>query len=319
MTTTLTDRYVAATVRHVAAKHRQEIDRELRAAIADEVEARVELGESPAKAEYAALVELGDPARLATRYADKATVLIGPATYPSFAKALRLLSATVLPIAYLVNGIGHWVRGENVAAAIFSPLGATITVAVYLFAGVTVLYVLVDRFGGDHETGEPDEAWKPDQLPFSDATATTTWNEVGSGIVLGILLVVALFVQRSATLVTTASGARVPVIDPALWSFWVPFFLVVLVLSLALAVANLRLGRWTLATAVAGSVLIVAATGPLAYLFLDARFLNPALGGAFAAAGSWIGWLALVVLAAITVGVLAKTWSHRDRQRMVTL
>ncbi|MET7989947.1 permease prefix domain 1-containing protein [Amycolatopsis sp. NPDC005232] len=316
MSTTLTDRYVAAAVRHVSGKHRGEIDRELRAAIADDVDARVSLGESPGQAEYAALAELGDPAQLATRYADKATALIGPATYPDYARAVRLLSATVLPITYVVNGIGHWVRGENVAAAIFSPLGATLTVAMYLLVAITVLYVLVERFGSERGPGEPDEDWKPDRLPFSDATATTTWNEVGSGIVLAVLLVVALFVQRSATLVTTASGARVPVLDPALWGFWVPFFVVVLVLSLALAVANLRLGRWTLATAVAGTVLILAATGPLAYLFFEARVLDPALGSGFAETGSWIGWLALVVLAAVTVAVLAKTWRHRDRQRI---
>ncbi|WP_326565933.1 permease prefix domain 1-containing protein [Amycolatopsis rhabdoformis] len=319
MSTTLTDRYVAATVRHVSGKHRQEIDRELRAAIADDVEGRVSLGESPGRAEYAALAELGDPARLATRYADKASVLIGPATFPQYARALRLLSATVLPIAYIVNGIGHWVRGENAAAAVFSPLGVTVTVAVYLFAAVTVLYVLVDRFGGDHETGEPDEDWKPDQLPLSDATATTTGAELGSGIVLAVVLVVALFGQRSAWLVTTASGARVPVLDPALWGFWVPFFLAVVVLSLALAVANLRLGRWTPATAVAGTVLVLAATGPLAYLFLAARVLNPALGTVFTTTGSWIGWLALVVLVAVSVAVLVKTWGHRDRSRIEAL
>ncbi|MFI5608788.1 permease prefix domain 1-containing protein [Amycolatopsis sp. NPDC051903] len=314
MTTTLTDRYVAATVRHVAGRHRQEIDRELRAAIADDVEARVAMGESPAGAEYAALTDLGDPAHLATRYADKATVLIGPATYLHYVRALKLLCATVLPITYVVNAIGHWVRRENVGAAIFSPLGVTLTVAMYLLVGVTVLYVLLDRFGSERGPGEPDEEWAPDQLPFADATTTTTWNEVVSGCVLAVLIVVALFVQRSATLVTTANGARVPVLDPELWGFWIPFFLVVLVLAIALAVANLRQGRWTPGTAVAGTVLIVAATGPLAYLFWTAHVLNPALGPVFTRSGSWIAWLALIVLVVSTVAVLAKTWGHRDRQ-----
>ncbi|HWD04036.1 MAG TPA: hypothetical protein VG674_16465 [Amycolatopsis sp.] len=316
MTTTLTDRYVAATVRHVAGKHRGEIDRELRAAIADDVEARVAMGENPAGAECAALADLGDPAHLATRYADKATVLIGPATYLHYVRALRLLCATVLPITYVVNGIGHWVRRENAGAAIFSPFGVTLTVAMYLLVGVTGLYVLVDRFGSDRGAGEPDEEWAPDQLPFADATMTTTWSEVASGAVLGVLVVVALFVQRSAALVTTVNGARVPVLDPRLWGFWIPFFLVVLVLAIALAVVNLRRGRWTPATAVAGTVLITAATGPLAYLFWTAQLLNPALGPVFAETGSWIAWPALIVLAVSTIAVLAKTWGHRDRRRV---
>lgn len=97
---------VAATVRRVSGKHRREIERELRAAIADDIDARVALGETPGQAEYAALSDLGDPARLATRYADRATVLVGPETYPSYVRALRALCATVLPIVYIGHDIG---------------------------------------------------------------------------------------------------------------------------------------------------------------------------------------------------------------------
>ncbi|QRP47302.1 hypothetical protein [Amycolatopsis sp. FDAARGOS 1241] len=64
----------------------------------------------------------------------------------------------------------------------------------------------------------------------------------------------------------------------------------------------------------AGTVLILAATGPLACLFWTAHLLNPALGPVFTQTGSWIAWLALVVLGVITVAVLAKTWGHRARQ-----
>ncbi|MCU1421030.1 MAG: hypothetical protein JWN36_681, partial [Microbacteriaceae bacterium] len=44
MTGPLVDRYVAATLRRIPEKQRPEIDRELRAAIADDVDARVEQG-----------------------------------------------------------------------------------------------------------------------------------------------------------------------------------------------------------------------------------------------------------------------------------
>lgn len=163
MATTLTDRYVAATVRRVAGKHRREIDRELRAAIADDIEARIERGESPAQAEYAALSELGDPAHLAARYADQSAVLIGPNTYPSYVLALRLLCATVLPIAYIVNDIGYWVRGDSLGDRIFGPIGITLTVAMYLLVGVTVLFVLADRYAHHGNPGVGGE-WTPDQL-----------------------------------------------------------------------------------------------------------------------------------------------------------
>ena len=62
---TLTDRYVAATLRSIPVDKRDDIDRELRASITDAVDARVESGSDPAEAEERVLTELGDPARLA--------------------------------------------------------------------------------------------------------------------------------------------------------------------------------------------------------------------------------------------------------------
>jgi hypothetical protein len=316
MTTSLTDRYVAATVRHVAGKHRKEIERELRSSIADDVEARVELGEEPDRAEYAALIELGDPDHLAGRYADRSTVLIGPRTYLIYKRALVLSMLTVLPIVYLVNGIGRWVRHENVGGAIFAPLGVTLNVAVYLLVGVTLLYVVVDRHDNETGDGKYAETWTPARLPLGDTKRQTTWSEVSAGAVFAVVLIIAFFVQRSMR-VTTASGAKVPILAPGLFSFWIYYFIALIVLGIALAVANLRLVKWTLPSALAGSVLILAATVPLAILFLQAKVLNHALGGdtsVFAEQGSWIGWLATVVLVLITVAVLAKTWRHRKTQ-----
>ena len=64
MTTTnsLTDRYVDATLRRAARGQRPDIEKELRASIADAVDDRVEAGTDPAEAEVAVLTELGDPA-----------------------------------------------------------------------------------------------------------------------------------------------------------------------------------------------------------------------------------------------------------------
>jgi hypothetical protein len=311
VTTSLTDRYVAATVRHVAGKHRQEIERELRSSIADDVEARVELGEAAERAEYAALTELGDPDHLATRYADRSTVLIGPLTYPGYARALRLACLTILPIVYVINGIGHWVRSENVGDAIFGPLGATLTVAMYVLVGVTLLYLAVDRVG--HDQDEDADKWTPEHLPLAGAKQATTWPEVIAGAVFAALVIVGLFVQRAIG-VSSADATKVPLLDPGLWSFWSYYFIALIVLGVALAVVNLRLAKWTAGTAVLGSVLVLAATVPLAILFLQAKVLNHALSagtGAIAASGSWISWLAIVVLVLVTGAVLAKTWRHQ--------
>ena len=65
MTTTLTDRYVAATLRRVPARQRADIDTELRGLIADAIDGREEAGADKADAEVQTLTELGDPVRLA--------------------------------------------------------------------------------------------------------------------------------------------------------------------------------------------------------------------------------------------------------------
>ena len=93
MTTTLTDRYVAAVMRQVPDRQRADIERELRAAIGDDTDARTERGATAQDAEYAALRELGDPARLAARYAHRA----GRAHRPRLLPGVRPGAARGMP------------------------------------------------------------------------------------------------------------------------------------------------------------------------------------------------------------------------------
>ena len=67
-TTTLTDRYVWTVTRHLPDDIGPDVARELRATIADAVDARVEAGVEPTTAEGEVLSELGDPDVLARTY-----------------------------------------------------------------------------------------------------------------------------------------------------------------------------------------------------------------------------------------------------------
>ena len=58
---TLTDRYVEATLRRLPEGQRPDIERELRASIADAVDGRVEAGRRTGRCGAAVLTELGDP------------------------------------------------------------------------------------------------------------------------------------------------------------------------------------------------------------------------------------------------------------------
>lgn len=91
MNTTLTERYIAATVKTLPPTAQDDVRAEPEASIADAVEARVEQGEEREKAERVVLVELGDPAVLAAGYADRPLHPIGPRYYLTWWRLLKLL------------------------------------------------------------------------------------------------------------------------------------------------------------------------------------------------------------------------------------
>ena len=91
MTDTLTTRYIDAVTRSVPERQRDDVARELAAAIADQIDARLVAGEAPGDAERIVLTELGDPERLAAGYADRPLHLIGPRYYLEWKRLLVLL------------------------------------------------------------------------------------------------------------------------------------------------------------------------------------------------------------------------------------
>lgn len=80
--------------------------------------------------------------------------LIGQRVYPSWARATRLVCATVLPVVFVVLVIVYAMRQHNVWITIFRPIGITLTVAMYLLVAVTALYVAVDRAKTNDENGD---------------------------------------------------------------------------------------------------------------------------------------------------------------------
>jgi hypothetical protein len=134
----------------------------------------------------------------------------------------------------------------------------------------------------------------------------TTWGVVS--LVIGIS---ALFVQQSATWAVTASGEPIPLINPDLWSFWLPFLIGVMVLAIALIIITYRVGHWTMGLAVASTVLNLAFALPIMWLLATGQLLNPAFFAYF----DWpngaepSGWLSLTAIAFF--GLVA-VWSSID-------
>ena len=81
MKTTLSERYITATINELPAEMHDDVRPELQASIADAIAGRIEQGDEHEAAERAVLSDLGDPSILAASYADRPLHLIGPRYY----------------------------------------------------------------------------------------------------------------------------------------------------------------------------------------------------------------------------------------------
>ena len=128
MTTTLTQRYIAATVKSLSPAAQVDVRAELEASIADAIEGRVEQGEKREDAERAVLTELGDPAVLAAGYADRPLHLIGPRYYVTWWRLVKLL-LMIVPVC-VVGGVALSTAATSSADPAPMPENALVTLGV---------------------------------------------------------------------------------------------------------------------------------------------------------------------------------------------
>jgi hypothetical protein len=306
--TSLVDRYVRTALRRVPEQQRTDIDRELRASIADAVDARVDAGESHDEAVEQALLELGDPDRLADRYADRRAHLIGPELFGVWRRLMSMLFTVVLPIILTVSVVAQIIDDASVGEIIGGAFSSLITVGVHLAFWTTLVFAVMERTGlGRAELGL---TWRPENLPeYEDGRAVTTQLVVD---LTWIALLIAALVLQQFTF--TAE----PVLDPANWSFWWPYLIGVLVLEAGYAVWVSRMRVRTHLVTVVNAVLGLLAAAPLIWLLANDRFFNPdysfgELGDG--TAEQWAGRALIVVVAVVTLWDMVDQGLRTERSR----
>jgi MFS family permease len=311
--TTLTDRYVWAAVRTVPEQQRSDLEPEIRELVAESIDARRAAGAPEAAAEREALVRLGDPERLAAAYVDRPLTLIGPRYYLDWLRLLKVLVSIVVPIATAATFLAQLLATQQIGPAIGGAVATGIGVTVHLCFWTTLVFVLVERSGGPTPTGA---AWTPDHLPAIPHPA----KRARLADMLGSLVFLALFFaaivgQQFFSVFRDADGAPIPFLAPGLWSFWLPWFLGLLVLEAAFAVW-LYLRDWSWPLAVVNLLLNLAFTIPAVLLWTGDRLLNPE----FASAAGWLlpavsqaGRVVEVVVLVMVVAVAA--WDVVDGVR----
>jgi hypothetical protein len=288
--TNLVDRYVFTALRRIPEQQRADIDRELRASIEDAVDARVEAGESREAAVETTLTELGDPERLADRYAGRPAYLIGPELFPAWRRLLKILLWTVLPIVVTVGVVVQIFEDPNIGKIIGGAVSGLLTVGAHLCFWVTLVFAIAER------TNTPVKVnWSLKDLPRYEAQRAGL-GQMLTGVVWVVLLIAALVLQQF-------TFTDVPLLDPANWSFWWPVMIALFVLRAFYYVWVYRLGATTRTVAVVNAVLTVAWAAPLVWLLASDRFFNPAFQGFLDLdGGNARGWMNTGLIALVVVG-----------------
>ncbi|MEU5960807.1 permease prefix domain 1-containing protein [Micromonospora parva] len=292
---TLTDRYLAATLRSVPAQRRDEIATELRASIEDMIEGRTDGGQDATTAEREVLTELGNPDVLAARYADRRLQLIGPTYYLVWLRLLKLLLSFIPALVGTIVAIVEAAEGKGFGA-IGPGLVVALQVAVQIAFWLTLTFAIIER--SQTAVNLPD--WTVDQLPDAPVHRGIPLADTIASVVMLVATIAYLPIQHFQSWVRGTDGENIAILDPALWSFWLPALIVVLIASVIFEIVKYRIGRWTWRLFGTKVLLNLAFSVPLVWLALSDRLLNPALA-------ERLSWLAdadnrNVLGAAIAVG-----------------
>lgn len=286
---TLTDRYVAATLRSVPQGQRADIAAELRALIADGVEDRLEAGENPAAAERSVLSGLGEPRRLAAGYADRSLSLIGPAYYLDYLRILTVLVSTISPVWFIVLGITTFASGETALGSFGAAVWGAVEIAVAVAFLTTVVFAIVERTSS--RRAAKNAVWDPAALPDVPDRRRYSWGLV-AGVVMTVVVASAAVLFQS---LATTDGQ--PPLQPALWDSGVLYVaLFFAVVYLAIDVITYYTG-WSYSNAWAAVVLNLLFAVPAVWITASGRLLNP---GYFAAVG-WTNGLGVVTTTVVVV------------------
>ena len=316
MTATLTDRYIAATVRSLPAGLQKEVGDELRASIADAVDARTENGETFEHAEHVVLTELGDPAALAAGYADRPLHLIGPKYYLTWWRLLKILLAIVPACAFGGVAIAQALAGAGIGEIIGEAVVVALSVIVHVSFWTTLVFFILERTGAD--TGV---RWSVDQLPEDAQSGAGHADLIASLIMLALFAGVLVWDQLRGW--TASAEEPLSILNPGLWPCGIGALLALLVAEAVLSVAVFARGHWTMTfawinAALAAIVMVLGLTALMNGMLYNPRFVDEVFlsNGAGDDAVIVLAVLTGIGIVGIAVGDMIDGWRKAARARL---
>jgi len=298
-TSSPTDRYVAATLRSLPGRQRQDIEAELRALIADTIDDRREAGVGAASAEREVLTELGAPARLAASYSDRSLHLIGPEFYLDYLRVLTVLLSTLVPLWFVTVALVSFTDGAPADAAFGGALYSALETAMSIAFFTTLVFAIIERVSAVRTKRKA--TWDPSSLPeVRDKRGYFT--EMIGGVIFLAVIVIAVVLAQTLGAVEGPEGAKVGPVASAVWESGVLyialFFAIASISSHVLAYYT----GWSTANAITNTVFVILFAVPAIWLAASGRLLSEDYFGA-------IGWPegANVIAVVVIVVVLLLT------------
>jgi hypothetical protein len=268
----LTERYIYAVTRHLPLNQRDEVAKELGASIDDMATDRAKNGTPKESDIKTVLVELGDPAVLASKYSNTTRYLIGPKWFDAYWGVLKqLLYIVPVIVISLMALVNYAITGKSWIESIIHAVGSGIAVAIQIAFWTTLTFFGLEHWGElspKDITGKKskNEAWTPDDLPFPPKArqipAVESWISVG------------LIIAATGWVVFSPLWGN-NWLNPALWGFWIPAFVVLSVASAVHYIFRAVIGNWTTPLVVSNIMLGVASVAFIVALVSTQTVINP--------------------------------------------
>ena len=263
----LIDRYVAQVGKHLPAKSREDIEKELKSTLEDMLDDRAQKLDRPVDEamEMDLLKEYGAPDKVAYTY-HATQYLIGPRLYPTFIFILKIVF-TVLSTLALVGLIVALSRvgfaGREFAQTLMQTAGGYVGAAITAFGNIVIVFAILDRVLPDSEIKglNTSEEWDPATLLKEQDPNMVKRAELITEVIFTFAAVVLLnFYPQILGFSFPVDGRwfSVPMFSDAFFRF-LPWINLTLLVEIFLDIYLLRKNNWSIVTR-AAKVIVEAAS-----------------------------------------------------------
>src|SRR5690606_26354574 len=288
----LVELYIREVTRRLPEKKRAEVEEELRTIIAEKLP--VDCMEQDVKN---VLSELGHPAILASRYADRPMYLIGPRYYDLYLQLLKLIlpiavtvTTIVILIVTIVSGAGEepvfTIIGDLIGLIISGSINAMVQ-PVFCLRLVLAYVERAEHSKSQRPLGLNFEEWTPDDLrEFPERPHISKEKRIPRSQIFGSLIWTAIwttvYFNADKLLGIYQQGRRggleftTPIFNQdVLVSYW-PLIILVVVLEITLAVYQWQAVQWTNKLALFNAFVQTTSVLVFVLVFTNSNLVNEA-------------------------------------------